>query len=66
MGLSDPWDDSLDIIALQTVQKWSGINPMGLNVPWSNSIGIIVVQTAKKVLEGLTQHALVPLGLNLL
>ena len=31
MGPSALWADSLDIIALQTAEKWLGIKPMGLS-----------------------------------
>ena len=47
MGLSDPWDESLDIISLLTVKKWLEINPTGLSAPWDNSIDIIALQTDK-------------------
>ena len=47
MDLSSPWDDSLDIIALQPVKKWLRINKMGLSSPWANYIDIITLQTAK-------------------
>ena len=47
-GLSAPWSDSLDIIALRPVTKLRGINPMGLSVPWSNSLDIIAFNTVKK------------------
>ena len=47
MGLSDPWADSLHIIALQTVNKLSWVNPMGLSVPMDDSIDIISFQTSK-------------------
>ena len=40
-GFSDPMDDCLEIIALQTVKKLIGINPMVLSYPWSNSTDII-------------------------
>ena len=48
MGLSAPWSDSLNIIALKTVKKWIGINPMGLSAPGSDSLDIISFQTTKK------------------
>ena len=47
MGLSAPWADSLEIIALHLVEKWLGINPMGLSVTWANSIDIIAFYTDK-------------------
>ena len=34
MDLSDPWSDSLEIIALQSVKTIQGMNPMGLIDPW--------------------------------
>ena len=46
MGISAPWDDSLDNIDLQPVQKWIGMNQMGLSHPWSNAIDIIAFQKA--------------------
>ena len=49
MGLSDPWVDSLDIIAFQRVKKLLGINQKGISVPWSNSIGIIALHTTKTI-----------------
>ena len=49
MGISAPWAESVDIIALHTVLKWLGINPMRLSVPWANSLDIIAAQTAKKI-----------------
>ena len=33
MGLSAPWADSIDVIALLTVKKWLGINPMVISAP---------------------------------
>ena len=47
MGLSDPRYESLDIIALQPVKKWLGINPMGISAPWADSIDIIALHKAK-------------------
>ena len=47
MGLSAPWDDSLDIIALQPVKKCLEINQMGVSVPCSNSLYINFFQTDK-------------------
>ena len=47
MGLSAPWADSNDIIALQTVKQLSSVNPMGLNVPMADSLDIISFQTDK-------------------
>ena len=66
MGLSAPLGDYLDIIALQTVKKRLGINPMGLSVPWYDSFDIISFQTTKINGQELTQWALVPLGPTLL
>ena len=45
MGLSTPWFYSLDIIALQLVNKWPRINPMGLSAPWAKSLDIIFLYT---------------------
>ena len=47
MGLSDPMNDSLDIISSQPVNKWLGINPTGLSGSWADSIDIISFQIAK-------------------
>ena len=47
MGLSAPWADSNDIIALQTVKHLPWVNPMGLSVPMDNSLDIISFQTSK-------------------
>ena len=47
MGLSAPWDDSLDIIALQPVQNWLEMNPMGRSVPWDDFLYVIAFHTAK-------------------
>ena len=43
MGLSSPWDNSLDIIALQT-ENIPSINPMGISAPRSDSLEIISLQ----------------------
>ena len=47
MGLSDSWDDSVDIIVLRSVKKILGIKPMGLSAPWAESLVIIVLQPVK-------------------
>ena len=47
MGLSAPWDDSLDIIALHTVKTLPWVNPMGLSIPMFDSLDIISFHTAK-------------------
>ena len=47
MGLSDPWADSLDIIALQTVKQLTWVNTMLISVPMADSIDIISFQTTK-------------------
>ena len=44
MGLSDPWDDSLETIPLRPVRKMLGINPMGLSDTLENSLEIIDLQ----------------------
>ena len=49
MVLSAHWYDSLDIIALNLVKKWLGINPLGLSVPWLDSLDIFSFQTTKKI-----------------
>ena len=41
MRLSTPLDDSLEIIALDTVKN-HGMNPMGLSDPWANYIKQII------------------------
>ena len=38
MGLSAPWDDSIDIIAFNPVKKIQGMNPMVLSAPWADSL----------------------------
>ena len=43
MGLSTPWDEYLDIIALHPV-KIQGMNPMGLISPWDDSLEIITLR----------------------
>ena len=47
MSLSAPWDDSLDIIALNPVLKIE-INQISLSDPWADSIGIIDFQPVRK------------------
>ena len=51
MGLSAPWADYLDIIALQTVKNIPWVTLMELRVPMADSLDIIAFQTAKKVDE---------------
>ena len=51
MGLIDPWDDSIDIIALHRVHKLLGINPMGLITPRDNSIEIIAFRSVRNVVR---------------
>ena len=41
MGLSSPLDNYIDIITLEPVKKWPGVNPMRLSAPWADSLGII-------------------------
>ena len=48
MGLSAPRADSLEIIALQPVRKFIGINPTRLIDPWSGALDIINLNTLKK------------------
>ena len=47
MSLSDPWVDSIGIIALQTVKTLPRVNPMGLSVPMADSLDIISFQIDK-------------------
>ena len=47
MVVSDPWSDSIDIIALNTVLKYIGINQMGLSAPWAESLVITSLQSVK-------------------
>ena len=47
MGLSAPWDDSIDIIILNPLKKILWINPMGISYPWENYLVIIALQTFK-------------------
>ena len=63
MVLSAPWDDSLDIITLQQIHKFQGMNPMGLSASWSNSIEMIPLQPEKHC-KVLTHWDVVPLGTN--
>ena len=44
MGLSAPWDNSLEIIVMNPVKKLLGINPMGLSDPRAKYLYIIVFQ----------------------
>ena len=37
LGLSDPWANSIEMVALYPVVKLRGINPMGLSAPWDDS-----------------------------
>ena len=48
MGLSDPWDDSIEIIDLYPV-KMQGMNPMGLSTPWENSLDKIYFRPVRKI-----------------
>ena len=41
MGISAPWANSNDIIALKPVKKILVINPMGLSTPWAYPPDII-------------------------
>ena len=66
MGLSDHWDNYLGIIALQTVKKLPGINPMVLSTPRSNYLDIIALDPVNNNFEGLTGWALLPLGPTIL
>ena len=48
--LSDPWDDSIDVIALKPVTKIPRINSMVLSDPWVDSIVNIALQQVKQFL----------------
>ena len=50
MGLSAPFVDSIDIIALTPVLKILGIAPIGLSSPWDGSLLIIALQPVKQLL----------------
>ena len=41
MGLSAPWDDYIEMIALQLVIVFQGIKPMGLSDHWFNYLEVI-------------------------
>ena len=47
MGISSPWTNSLDIIALHPVKKRPGIDPMGLIDLCVDSLDIIALHTFK-------------------
>ena len=47
MGISAPWADSLDIIALKIVTKFPLFKLMGLSVPMVDSFHIISLHRAK-------------------
>ena len=49
MILSSPWDDSLDITAMQSVKKMLGINPMRLSAPREDSLGNVSLNTTAKI-----------------
>ena len=44
MGLSAPWDDSLEIIVINPVKTLLGINPMGLSDPRAKYLDIVAFQ----------------------
>ena len=48
IGLSSPWAESLQIIALHPVKN-QGINPMVLSVPWADSFEIISLRPVRKI-----------------
>ena len=43
MGISYPWSDYIDIIALKPVTKALEVNPMGIITPWEYSIVFIAL-----------------------
>ena len=47
MGISAPWAESLDIIALQPIKILRWVNPMGLSVPMDEFLDVIDFQKAK-------------------
>ena len=47
MVFISPWGESLVIIALQSVKKLLGINPMVCNAPGSRSLDIITLDQVK-------------------
>ena len=51
MVVSAPRSNSLDNIALQTVKKLLGINPMGISAPRSDSLEIIALQIVTQILR---------------
>ena len=51
MGLSYPWADSFDTIALHPVKN-QDVNPMVLSAPWADSLEIIFLCTVRKVVRG--------------
>ena len=51
MGLSYPWADSFDTIALHPVKN-QDMKPMVLSAPWADSLEIIFLCTVRKVVRG--------------
>ena len=47
MVLSDPWDVSLDTIALHPGKLIQGMNAMRFSEPWINSLGMINLKLLK-------------------
>ena len=62
MGVSDPWAEYLEIIALKPKNR---DHPIGLSASWANSLVIIALQEVKKH-KWRTQLDIVPLGPTLL
>ena len=50
MGLSDPWANSLEIIALHPVKNYE-VNPMVLDAPWSVSPETIYLRPIRKIVR---------------
>ena len=48
IGFSDPWDNSIEIIAFYPV-KMPGMNPMGISAPLGDSLGITSLPPVWKI-----------------
>ena len=51
MGLSDPWVESVEIIALRPVIKMQGMNPMVLSAYWENSFDMASLRSVRKIMR---------------
>ena len=51
MGLSDPWVESVEIIALRPVIKMQGMNPMVLSAYWENSFDMASLRPVRKIMR---------------